>query len=74
MLKGGYGIKILSAYIPEAEKKAKELGTRMYTDEGMMDTRYVAVSCDLPPRSAGRREFDNFLQLLRTRELSATQA
>lgn len=74
MLKGGYGIKILVAYLPEAEEKAKELGTKIYTEEGMIDVYHIAVSCDFPPRSAGRREFDNFLQLLRVREMTAAQA
>lgn len=71
MMKGGYGYKIHVDFLIEAEEKARSMGTVVYLDE-IPDTAHIIVSCDLPPRTPERREFDNFLRLLYVREKADT--
>jgi hypothetical protein len=67
VMKGGYGFKISTEYLGEAIDKAKSMGTVIYTDE-IPDMEHVIVSCDFPPRSTERKEYDDFLRLLYLRE------
>ena len=69
---GGYGLKIPSIYLSDAENKSKELGTKIFVDR-LPGDKYVVVACYLPQDSSEKREFDNYMRILLLRENAAVR-